>query len=154
MEQIIEYVNQWKNADLEMNDKLLMVKGEEIIKSNGIVYFYEKGIKYMEDKKFIEAEKYFLYALPYSKDNYLQEHIIYMLALSYKSNSDFQNAVKYYELSLKQFPKGSYTQEILYNLIVINKDIDINKAKSYAEKLVNQFPDSQYNNTIVKNILK
>ena len=32
MEQIIKYVNEWKNADLEMNDKLLMVKGEEIIK--------------------------------------------------------------------------------------------------------------------------
>ena len=27
MEQIIEYLNQWKNADLEMNDKLLIVKG-------------------------------------------------------------------------------------------------------------------------------
>jgi len=154
MEQIVGYLNQWKNADLEMNDKLLMVKAEEIIKSNGIVYFYENGIKYMEDKKFIEAEKYFLYALPYSNDNYLKEHIIYMLALSYKSNSDFQNAVKYYELCLKQFPKGSYTQEILYNLIVINKDIDINKAKRYAEKLVNRFPDSQYYNTIVKDILK
>jgi len=154
MEQIVGYLNQWKNADLEMNDKLLMVKAEEIIKSNGIVYFYENGIKYIEDKKFIEAEKYFLYALPYSKDNYLKEHIIYMLALSYKSNADFQNAVKYYEICLKQFPKGSYTQEILYNLIVINKDIDINKAKGYAEKLVNRFPDSQYYNTIVKDILK
>jgi tetratricopeptide (TPR) repeat protein len=154
MEQIIGYVNQWKNTDLEMNDKLLIVKAEELIKSDGIVYFYEKGIKYMEDKKFIEAEKYFLYALPYSKDNYLNEHIIYMLALSYKSASDFQNAVLYYELSLKQFPKGSYTQEILYNLIIINKDIDIVKAKSYAEKLIKKFPNSQYNNTIVKNILK
>lgn len=60
---------------------------------------------------------------------------MYMLALSYKSASDFQNAVVYYELlCLKQFPKGSYTQEILYNLIVINKDIDIAKAKGYAEK--------------------
>lgn len=154
MEQIIGYVNQWKNADLEMNEKLLMVKAEEIIKGDGIVYFYEKGVKYKEDKKFIQAEKYFLYALPYSKGNYLQEHIIYMLALSYKSGSDFQNAVVYYELSLKQFPKGSYTQEILYNLILINKDIDVEKAKGYAEKLIKQFPNSQYNNTIVKNILK
>ncbi|MBZ9689418.1 tetratricopeptide repeat protein [Clostridium estertheticum] len=153
MEQIVEYVNQWKNADVEMNDKLLMVKAQELIKSDGIVYFYESGLKYMEDKKFIEAEKCFLFALPYSKDNYLNEHIIYMLALSYKSGSDFQNAVVYYELCLKQFPKGSYTQEILYNLIVINKDIDIAKAKGYAEKLIKQFPDSQYNNTIVKNIL-
>ena len=77
-----------------------------------------------------------------------------MLALSYKSISDFENAIKYYELSLKQFPSGSYAEEVLYNLILINKDIDINKAKGYAEKLVKQFPDSQYNNTIVKKILK
>jgi tetratricopeptide (TPR) repeat protein len=153
MEQIIGYVNQWRNADLEMNDKLLIVKGEEIIKSKGIVYFYEKGRAYINDKKFTEAQKYFLYALPYSKDSYLQEDIIYMLALSYKSISDFQNAVKYYELSLKQFPKGSYTEETLYNLIIINKDVDINKARIYAENLKKQFPSSQYNNTIVKKIL-
>ena len=153
MEQIIAYMNEWKNADLDMNDKLLMVKAEEIIKSSGIVYFYEKGVSYMKDKKFIEAQKYFLYALPYSKDNYLQDDIIYMLALSYKSMSDFENAVKYYELSLKQFPGGGYTEEVLYNLIIINKDVDTNKAKGYAEKLVKQFPKSQYNNTIVKKIL-
>ena len=154
MDQIIICVNKWKNSGLEMNDKLLMVKGEEIIKSSGIPYFYEKGINYMNDKKFIEAQKYFLYALPYSEHNYLQEHIIYMLAVSYKSISDFQNAVKYYELSLKQFPSGSYTQEVLYNLILINKDVDIKKANSYAEKLVEEFPNSQYNNTIVKKILE
>ncbi|MBU3128519.1 hypothetical protein LGL55_04625 [Clostridium tagluense] len=154
MEQIIEYVNQWKNAELEMNDKLLIVKAEEIIKSDGIVYFYEKGVKFMEDKNFIQAEKYFLYALPYSEGNYLKEHIIYMLALSYKSSSEFENAVIYYELSLKQFPEGSYAEEILYNLIFINKDIDVVKAKGYAEKLIKQFPDSQYNNDIVQNMLK
>ncbi|MBU3188549.1 tetratricopeptide repeat protein [Clostridium bowmanii] len=154
MEQIVGYLNQWNKVDLDMNDKLLMVKGEEIIKNNGIVYFYEKGIKYMEDKNFMEAEKYFLYALPYSKDNYLSEHIIYMLAVSYKSSSDFEKAIKYYENCLKQFPKGSYTEEALYNLILINKDVDKNKAVGYAEKLVDQFPNSQYYNTIVKNILK
>jgi len=154
MEQIVEYINKWKDADLEMNDKLLLIKGEEIIKNDGVTYFYEKGISYMSTKKYLEAQKYFLYALPYSKDNYLQEDIIYMLALSYKSISDFENAVKYYELNLKQFPSGSYTEEVLYNLILINKDIDVNKAKTYATKLVKQFPESQYNNTIVKKILE
>lgn len=153
MEQIIEYINKWKNNDLEMNDKLLVVKGEKIIKNSGVPIFYEKGVSYMNDKKFVQAQKYFLYALPYSKDSYLQEHIIYMLAVSYKSISDFQNAVKYYELSLKQFPSGSYTNEVLYNLILINKDLDSNKAKIYAEKLVEQFPNSQYNNSVVKKIL-
>ncbi len=154
MEQLVRYVNEWRNADLQMNDKLLLIKGEEIIKNNGIVYFYKKGIDYMSKKDFSEAQKYFLYALPYSKESYLQEHIIYMLALSYKSNSDFENAVKYYDLNLKQFPKGNYAEEVIYNLILINKDVDRNKAKLYAEKLVKQFPYSQYNNTIVKSILK
>ncbi len=154
MEQIILYVNKWKGKELEINNKLLILKGEEIIKKEGVLYFYKKGVAYMDDKKLIEAEKYFLYALPYSKDSYLNEHIIYMLALSYKSGSDFQNAIIYYELSLKQFPKGSYTQEVLYNLILINKDIDMVRAKEYAEKLITQFPDSQYYNNVVKNILK
>ena len=154
MEQIIEYVNQWENADLDMNDKLLVIKGKEIIKNNGVVYFYEKASQYIDEKKYIEAEKYLLYALPYSKDSYLEEHIVYMLALSYKASSNFQEAVKYYELSLKQFPKGSYVEEVIYNLIIINKDIAPNKAKDYAKLLVNQFPSSQYNNSVVKKILQ
>ena len=153
MEQIVSYVNRWNNADLEMNDKLLTVKGEEIIKSEGVLYFYNKGVGYINDKEYTKAQKYFLYALPYSKGNYLQEHILYMLAVSYKASSDFQNAVKYYELILKQFPSGSYTEEVLYNLVLINKDVDSNKAKLYAEKLVKQFPDSLYKNSIVKKIL-
>lgn len=153
MEKIIEYLNLGKDADLEINHKLLLVEGEEIIKKDGIVYFYEKGMSYMDSKKYIEAEKYFLYALPYSKDNYLEQHIIYMLALCYKSDSDFENAVKYYELTLNKFPSGSYTEEVLYNLILINKDIDLNKAKDYSAKLVKQFPSSEYNNSVVKSIM-
>ena len=78
MEQIVSYVNRWNNADLEMNDKLLTVKGEEIIKSEGVLYFYNKGVGYINDKEYTKAQKYFLYALPYSKGNYLQEHILYI----------------------------------------------------------------------------
>ncbi|MBU3198181.1 tetratricopeptide repeat protein [Clostridium estertheticum] len=153
MEQIVSYVNRWNKADLEMNDKLLTVKGEEIIKSDGVLYFYNKGVGYINDKEYTKAQKYFLYALPYSEGNYLHEHIVYMLAVSYKASSDFQNAVKYYELILKQFPSGSYTEEVLYNLVLINKDVDPNKAKLYAEKLVEQFPNSLYKNSIVNKIL-
>ncbi|MBK5240837.1 tetratricopeptide repeat protein [Clostridium sp.] len=156
MEKIIECVNLWKDAkdaNLAINDKLLMVEGEEIIKKDGIAYFYEKGMSYMHSEKYTEAQKYFLYALPYSKDNYLNQHIIYMLALCYKYNSDFENAIKYYELTLNKFPSGSYTEEVLYNLILINKDVDLNKAKNYAKKLMKQFPSSGYNNSIVKNII-
>ncbi len=65
-----------------------------------------------------------------------------------------KTAIKYYELSLKQSPRGSYSEEVLYNLITINNEVDIKKSKSYAKKLVNQFPNSQYNNSVVKEILK
>lgn len=154
MEQTVLYVNEWKNSKLNINDKLLIAKGEEIIKSKGVLFFYEKGLSYIKNKKFTKAQKYFLYALPYSEDNYLQEHIVYMLALTYKATSDFENAIKYYELTLIKFPSGSYYQEVLYNLITINKEVDVKKSKSYAERLVNQFPNSQYNNSVVKEILK
>jgi len=153
MEQIVLYINKWKSINLNTNDKLLLVQGEKIVKKDGVVFFYTKGTSYLDKKNYVEAQKYFLYALQYSDDNYLKEHIIYMLSVSYKAIPDFQNAIKYYELSLKQFPSGTYTEEVLYNLIIINKEIDINKAKDYAEKLVKQFPHSQYDNSIVKEIL-
>jgi len=154
MEQIVVYINQWKDAELNMNQRLLVIKGREIIEDEGVKYFYQKGTSYIKDDKFVEAQKYFLYALPYSEGNYLQEHIIYMLALSYKASSDFENAIKYYDLSVEKFPNGTYTQEALYNLVLINKDVNISKAKAYAQVLVKEFPKSQYNNTVVKNILK
>ncbi|MBU3180539.1 tetratricopeptide repeat protein [Clostridium psychrophilum] len=154
-EQIVGYVTTWKdiNLNININDRLLLVKAEDIIKSNGIQFFYKKGTTSMNNKKFSEAKKYFLYALPYSSGSYLKEHIIYMLAVSYKSTSDFQNALEYYELNLKQYPRGTYCEEVLYNLIIINKELDITKSKIYAQKLVKQFPSSQYNNLIVKEIL-
>ena len=152
-EQIVSFVNTWKDVNLKMNDRLLLVKAEDIIKSNGIQFFYKKGAINMNNKKFSDAQKYFLYALPYSNGSYLKEHIIYMLAVSYKSISDFKNALKYYELNLKQYPKGTYCEEVLYNLIIINKELNITKSKIYAQKLVKQFPNSQYNNSIVKEIL-
>ena len=152
-EQIVGYVSTWKDINLKMNDRLLLVKAEDIIKRNGIQFFYEKGTTSMNNKKFSEAKKYFLNALLYSSGSYLKEHIIYMLAVSYKSTSDFQNALKYYELNLKQYPRGTYCEEVLYNLIIINKELNITKSKIYAQKLVKQFPRSQYNNSIVKEIL-
>jgi len=153
MEQILIYINKWKNTNLNVNDRLLLAQGEKIIKGDGILFFYKKGTSYLDKKNFIEAQRYFIYALQYSDGSYLKEHIIYMLAVSYKSVLDFQNALVYYKLSLKEFPAGIYTEEVLYNLIIINKEIDINKAKGYAEKLVKQFPNSQYDNSIVKKIL-
>lgn len=154
MEQVIMYVNTWNDKDLNMNQKLLVVKGREVIENSGVKYFYQKGTGYIKDEKFIEARKCFLDVLPYSEGNYLQESIIYMLALSYKGSSDFENAIKYYDISLEKFPSGTYKQETLYNLILINKDVNMDKAKIYAQRLNKEFPKSQYNNSIVKNILK
>jgi hypothetical protein len=62
-------------------------------------------------------------------------------------------AVKYYSEYMTKFPKESYVEEILYRLVLINKDTDLSKAKEYAYKLSTTYPESQYNNSIVRNIL-
>lgn len=136
--------NQDQNKNQEKNEEIAL--SEEEIKK-----LYVQG-RDESNRNYDEAIKHLSKAYAYGKSSYLYPHILYSLASTFDSKNN-NEANKYYLEYVDKFPKGDYIEEVLYRLVLINKDIDINKSKEYARKLSINYPDSQYNNSVIKNIL-
>lgn len=147
-----EYMN-WKDKNLSINDKLTISKAYELLLQEGINYFYNKGSEYINAKNYLEAKEYLLKAYNLGGQSYLYSHIIYMLGSSYELSGDVENAIKYYTQYDENFSNGDYEETILYNLVIIYKDVDKDKAKSYSQKLIDKYPNSIYNNSITKGLV-
>ncbi|MCY6354671.1 tetratricopeptide repeat protein [Clostridium sp. ZS2-4] len=148
------YVSKWKKTELKINDKILLSQCEEVLKKEGVKYFYTKGSEFLvSSKEYKNTIDNLSKAYLYGKDNYLYQDIVYMLGVAYEKGEDNEKALKYYSEYDIKFPKGSYEAEVLYRLTLIYKDVNLNKSKEYAIKLVNNYSASQYNNSIIKNII-
>lgn len=145
----------WKNKDanlLTAEDKVLLSKSEEILKSEGVPELYERGLDYMDIDDSVKAIEVFNIALAYSDGSYLREHILYFISSCYLNQKDTDNSIKVSEDYYNAYREGVYIQQVLYNLALLYKDRDITKAKNYANEIITKHPDSQFNNETVKNI--
>ena len=150
---VYSFVETWKNKKLTVNEKKLFLKAEELLIDKGGNYFYELGSTYLgENNK--EAINNFLKAYDYSKESYLNPHIIYYLATLYEKEDNVEEAVKYYNEYINSCEGEGYEDIVLYNMAMIYKDIDNNKSKEYAKKIEAKFKDSIYNNSKVKEIIR
>ncbi|WML36224.1 tetratricopeptide repeat protein [Clostridium sp. OS1-26] len=147
-----EYMK-WKDKNLSINDKLTISKANELLLQEGVNYFYNKGSQYINAKNYLEAKEYLLKAYTLGGQSYLYSHIIYMIGSSYELSGDAENAIKYYTQYDENFSNGDYEETILYNLVIIYKDVDKDKAKSYSQKLIDKYPNSIYNNSITKGLV-
>lgn len=120
----------------------------------GIKYYYVNGKDELLVNKNIEkAIDNFNKAYAYGEDKYLYPDIVYFLGVSYEQKNDIENSYKFYREYMTKYPKGNYEAEILYRLVNIYKDKDLNKAKEYASIIANEYTNSQYNNTIIKTVI-
>ncbi|WMJ80385.1 tetratricopeptide repeat protein [Clostridium sp. MB40-C1] len=151
---LFNYVSKWKNENLSINDKSLFAKGEELLKNEGVKYFYTNGKdELLLRKDYKKAIDNLLKAYSFGANSYLYQDIIYMIGVSYHNLGDVENALKYFNQYDINYSKGSYEEEVLYRLVVLNKNINLKKSKEYAEKLVSNYPNSDYNNSLVKSLL-
>lgn len=150
---IIYYEENFKDKDLRVNDKILMNKALEVLKNDGVAYFYGLGNEYAKKNDYANAEKYLLNAYTYGSSSYLYADVLYFLGTTYKNAGDMENAIKYYTMYDNGYKKGSYEETVLYELAVIYKDVDKEKAKNYANNLLSHYPASMYNNSIIKSII-
>lgn len=152
-EALYDLVIKWQDKNLSVNDKALMSKAKDMLMNEGTEHFYGTGVKALNSKDYNRSRDYMLKAYGLGGGSYLYPHITYMLAVSYQNLGDAESAIKYYREYNDKFSKGDYADTVLYQLALLNRDVDINKAKVYAKKLVNTYPKSMYNNTIIKDIL-
>jgi tetratricopeptide (TPR) repeat protein len=143
----------WKDKEITINQKNLIVKAKEQLSTSGIEFFYNTVREALSTKDYKTAINYLNKSLSFSEGHYLNSHIIYLLAVSYKNTSDIENAINYYKQYDSKYFNGDYEEAVLYELALIYKDIDNNEAKNYAEKLSRLYPKSIYNNSIIKAIL-
>lgn len=139
--------------NLSEDDKKVIENATKIMKKDGLENFYERARAEFKDKNFSNAKDIFIKATDYSKGSYLEEHIIYMTAVSFEALKDIDSAAKYYEKYIDEDYNGSYTAEVLYNLVLIYDKKDMSKSKDYAYKIINEYSDSIYNNDNIKSIL-
>ncbi|GFZ32784.1 hypothetical protein CSC2_33100 [Clostridium zeae] len=138
---------------LGVNDKIAYNSGEQLLISTGVASFYDAGRSYFGAKDFAKAKIEFEKASKFSKDNYLNPHIIYMLGATNERLEDYERALAYYDQYVNNYYSGDYTAECLYKLATINNNSDKNKAKQYAEKISKDFSKSMYYNSTIKDIL-
>lgn len=153
-EDIYEVNEVWRNKNISINEKTVLLKGDELLKSEGTEYFYNKGCAYISNKDYINAKESFVKAYNIGQQNYLYPHILYMLGNSLQLSGDVENAVKYYNQYIDNYSNGNYAETVLYNLVIIYKEVDKSKAQIYAKKLASTYPYSIYNNSIIADLIK
>ncbi|MCH5139073.1 tetratricopeptide repeat protein [Clostridiaceae bacterium UIB06] len=149
---LYEEVVKWKDKNVPDNDKVILSKAVELLKSEGVEYFYNKGCTYMNNNDYNNSKIYFTKAYEIGKESYLYPHIIYMTGTAFYSSGDVENAIKYYKQYDQDFSSGNYEDTVLYNLAIIYKDTDKSQAKAYAQKLLDKYPESIYNNSVIRGL--
>lgn len=151
---IIKILKDYKNSVLNDNEKQMYIKASSFINKEAIKVYYDKAEEFRNKGDYKNSIKELEKIYEFSEGNYLYEHIIYMLALSYEKESDITTSIKYYEIYANKFKGGDYIENVIYNLAVLNENTNIEKSKKYANEIINKFPYSQFNNSKIENILR
>lgn len=158
------------NGNLDgIYDQLVAVKSESLsdeeaevynsavslMKDQGVSKFYEYGLWYFNNGNYPQAKISLDKAYTYCEESSLKEHILFYRASNSLKESDSKEALSQYEEYYNQYPQGTYAQEALYELALLNSST-MNKEKSikYANILINNFPDSIYINDNIMNIVR
>jgi tetratricopeptide (TPR) repeat protein len=143
----------WNGKIESINEKNLIVSAGEILKSEGVKYFYTLGNQYGREQNNNKAIESLKKAEELGESNELYPHVIFSLGSAYERIADYENALRQYEEYHKSYSRQDYGEEVLYKMVMIYKNIDKNKAKLYAEELVKVYPKSIYNNSKTRAII-
>ncbi|MDW8800121.1 hypothetical protein P8V03_03010 [Clostridium sp. A1-XYC3] len=143
----------WRDKNISDTEKTLLSSANELLKTEGVEYFYDKAYSYMNSEDYVNAKVYFTRCYELGGQHYLYPHIVYMLGTTFHLSGDAENTIKYYSEYDKAFSGGEYEETVLYTLALIYKDKDAATAKVYAEKLLQNYPQSIYNNSVINSLI-
>ena len=151
---VYEQLKNVKKESISNEDLTVYKKAIDLMKNQGIAKFYEYGLWYFNQNNYSDARISFDKAYTYCEGSSIKEHILFYRASNSLRESNIQIALVQYEEYYKQYPKGVYVQETLYELALLNKTVDKEKSKSYANSLINNFPGSIYINDNIESIVR
>jgi tetratricopeptide (TPR) repeat protein len=144
---------EWKHKELSINQKSLISKVKELLENQGVEYFYNEGRRLKKQGDFEGAAQAFLKSYSYGSRHHLYPHIVFMLGDTHEKGGDVESSIKYYVQYYDNYPRGDYSDLVLYRLVLIYDKVDTKKAQQYGNKLAKEFPESMYNNSVLKEIL-
>ena len=151
---VYEQIKNVKEESLSSEDDKVYKLAVNLMKNEGISKFYEDGLRYFSQSNYSEARISFDKAYTYREGSSIKEHILFYRASSSLKESDNQIALSQYEEYYKQYPKGVYVEETLYELALLSKAVDKEKSKAYANALIKNFPNSIYINDNLVSIVR
>jgi tetratricopeptide (TPR) repeat protein len=151
---VYEQLKNVKEESISNQDAEIYKQAVNLMKSQGVSKFYEYGLWYFNQNKYSDARISFDKAYTYCEGNSLKEHILFYRASNSLKESDNKTALVQYEEYYNQYPKGSYAEEALYELVLLSNAVDKEKSKTYANALINKFPNSIYINDNIVGIVR
>lgn len=150
---IYENIRNVKSDELNDEEKSLYDNAVSILKTNGVANFYEYGLQYFNQQDYSKAEDQFNKAYEYCEGNNLEPHIIFYRGSTASEQGNRDLTLQMYEKYNNLYPRGPYTEGVLYELALLNVSDDMEKARAYADKLVNNYPQSIYINDRIMSIV-
>lgn len=154
-DKVYSIVENLKNQEVKAKEKALYVKGVELLKIDGVKFFYEEGMKAYNNNEFVKARTQLNKAYQYGETSYLYPHILFFNGAVGEKVGD-KESKKYYSDYIESYSEeeNTYVEESLYRLSILYKEEDIDKSMYYAKVLNEKYPKSIYNNDVIKGILK
>lgn len=151
---VYEQLRNIKEESISSEDIDVYKQAINLMKDQGVSKFYEYGLWYFNQSRYLEAGVSLDKAYTYCDGNSLKEHILFYRASNSLKELDEKTALKEYEEYYIEYPNGVYVQEALYELASLNNSVDKSKSKTYANTLINNFPESIYVNDNLLSISK
>jgi len=141
------------NKALTGKEKTVYINAKQLLKKEGVQYFYDEGSRLYNEKAFKEAREEFRKGYKYAEDSYLKPHIIFFDASISEKLGDNEEAIKMFEEYYNNYKSGDYMAETVYKLAILYKDMDIDRSVLYAEEIKEKYSDTMYNNDVITNLL-
>lgn len=144
----IKQSNEEEKKEEAQKVEIKYLTDEEIINN------YQEASDYYDKEDYTRTRDILKNTIIASKENYLKDDSIFLLAATYEKLSDNDNAIKEYEVYVNSYKDGAYIQEAYYKLALLYKNINLKKSKEYANIIRNNYSDSIYNNNVMKEIIE
>lgn len=151
---IYEELKNVKTESVGSQDSEIYNKAVKLMNNEGAAKFYDYGLWYFNQGNYKDAGISLDKAYTYCEGNAYKEHILFYRASNSLKKRDEKNALKQYEEYYGKYPKGVYTDEVLYQLALLTNTEDKAKSKKYASTLMSNFPSSIYANDKVAAIAR
>lgn len=143
---IYEELKNVKTESVSSQDSEIYNKAVKLMENEGASKFYDYGLWYFNQGNYKDAGISLDKAYSYCEGNAYKQHILFYRASNSLKRRDERSALKQYEEYYSKYSKGVYTDEALYQLVLLTNEDDKAKSKQYASTLMNDFPRSIYAN--------